>query len=541
MKFLKKFSAIVISIVIMLSIAVLNVSATTIIQDGLEVILTTDKDNYSKDDQIIATLSVKNTTNKNISNVSLENVIPSGYKLANSSKNTKQLTTLNPNEIVELRVVYVDDSSGEIDKVNNDNKINQDNKITKNNEIINTGDNLLQAIILVIAIVLSILLIIICLKNNKGKKILSLLLTISLIGSLLSITQIKVYAIEKYEKSLKIENSILIDGNHKKIESVVKYLLLNTNNVEQNEQNIIQQIKASGLDNIDNWKNFADNNNNGVPDKLDSIMGFDTDNYDSDEDGLPDFIEEMISSDKYNPDSDGDKLPDGYEIFTLHTMPTKNDSNDNGISDADEDFDKDGLSNLEEYLLKINPNDKDTDGDTLSDFDEIKIYQTDPLNKDSDKDGLRDGDEIKYKMDPFNPDTLNDGIFDGDRIFSISLDGEISDNKTIKPNLKIEISGKQIESLDVNKIENTDTFLNKNIPGYLGNAYDLTVDGKFNKATISFEIDSKYFEDDDFIPAVYYWNSENQSLTELSEQHLDGNTIIADLSHFSSYIVLDKH
>lgn len=130
MKFLKKFSAIVISIVIMLSIAVLNVSATTIIQDGLEVILTTDKDNYSKDDQIIATLSVKNTTNKNISNVSLENVIPSGYKLANSSKNTKQLTTLNPNEIVELRVVYVDDSSGEIDKVNNDNKINQDNKIT---------------------------------------------------------------------------------------------------------------------------------------------------------------------------------------------------------------------------------------------------------------------------------------------------------------------------------------------------------------------------------------------------------------------------
>lgn len=126
---------------------------------------------------------------------------------------------------------------------------------------------------------------------------------------------------------------------------------------------------------------------------------------DSDEDGLPDYIEKEIGSDRYNPDTDGDGLPDGYEYFTLGTDPKKADSDDNGISDADEDFDEDRLTNLEEYELGTDPFSKDTDYDGLSDYDEVKIYNTDPLKYDTDGDKVSDGDEIELGLDPNNPAT----------------------------------------------------------------------------------------------------------------------------------------
>ncbi|KAA0001790.1 MAG: hypothetical protein FE048_04860, partial [Thermoplasmata archaeon] len=40
------------------------------------------------------------------------------------------------------------------------------------------------------------------------------------------------------------------------------------------------------------------------------------------------------------------------------------------------DIDGDGLSNKEEKKYKTDPYNKDTDGDTLSDYDEIYVYNT---------------------------------------------------------------------------------------------------------------------------------------------------------------------
>ncbi len=126
---------------------------------------------------------------------------------------------------------------------------------------------------------------------------------------------------------------------------------------------------------------------------------------DSDEDGLPDYLERRIGSDRHNADTDGDSLPDGYEYYTLGTGLKKTDSDDNGLSDADEDFDEEGLTNLEEYNLGTSPFNPDSDYDGLSDYDEINTYNTDPLNHDSDTDKVTDGDEVILGLDPNNPET----------------------------------------------------------------------------------------------------------------------------------------
>lgn len=76
-------------------------------------------------------------------------------------------------------------------------------------------------------------------------------------------------------------------------------------------------------------------------------------------------------------DADDDCLPDAWEAtYGL-------DVNDNGRLDLERqgergDCDADGLTNLEEYIAGTDPTSSDSDGDSLSDADELTFYGTDP-------------------------------------------------------------------------------------------------------------------------------------------------------------------
>lgn len=67
------------------------------------------------------------------------------------------------------------------------------------------------------------------------------------------------------------------------------------------------------------------------------------------------------------------------------------------------DTDNDGLTDAEEKQLGTNPSSADTDGDKLSDLDEVRVWMTDPLKADTDGDGYQDGSEILNGFNPKGP------------------------------------------------------------------------------------------------------------------------------------------
>jgi hypothetical protein len=78
------------------------------------------------------------------------------------------------------------------------------------------------------------------------------------------------------------------------------------------------------------------------------------------------------------------------------------------------DVDNDGLSQEKEQQIGTNTEVKDTDGDGISDTDEIVLFNTNPTTVDSDADGINDYKEIFYvKTNPLKFDTDGDGFYDG--------------------------------------------------------------------------------------------------------------------------------
>ena len=262
---------------------------------------------------------------------------------------------------------------------------------------------------------------------------------------------------------------------------------------------------------------------------------------DTDNDGLTDSLEEFYGTDKNNADTDEDGLNDFFELAYSMTSPLKPDSDDNGVNDANEDFDNDTLTNLKEMLNNGNPYMEDTDLDTILDKDELTAA-TKLDDYDSDADGLADNLEPQFNMDPLLEDTLGDGIKDGNRVFSVvSTSDDVEDDDTVVPSVEIALKGAQVDSLVVSKVDGNDIFLSEDVPGYIGNAYDFKVNGDFDTARITFELDAKLLQDPGFVPAIYYFNEDDQVLEELPNQTLNGNKISAEVEHFSKYIVLAKN
>ncbi|MDX1451671.1 MAG: fibronectin type III domain-containing protein, partial [Oleiphilaceae bacterium] len=117
--------------------------------------------------------------------------------------------------------------------------------------------------------------------------------------------------------------------------------------------------------------NTADSDGDGLPDAWEIDNGLDPQNAndafeDWDNDGLSNLEEYTAQSDLNDADSDDDGMPDGWEVDHGH--------NPNNAADATQDADNDGVSNLNEYLSAT-----DTVPPVISLSSEITLNANGPL------------------------------------------------------------------------------------------------------------------------------------------------------------------
>jgi len=122
-------------------------------------------------------------------------------------------------------------------------------------------------------------------------------------------------------------------------------------------------------------------------------------------------------------DSDADDIDDGWERRYFSSLAR------NGTADNDSEGGPDGLTDSEEYAVGSNPQKADTDGDGLTDGEEVKTYGTSPVKADTDRDGLSDYAEVHtYHTSPRNPDHDGDGLRDGEEVHMYGSDPDDTDS-----------------------------------------------------------------------------------------------------------------
>jgi hypothetical protein len=115
-----------------------------------------------------------------------------------------------------------------------------------------------------------------------------------------------------------------------------------------------------------------------------------------------------------NSDTDGDGLTDGDEVYVYNTDPLASDTDNDGLPDKWE-LDKSKTSPIMADTDKdgVPDGSEDPDHDSLVNGLEF-AWKTDPLVADTDNDGLTDGDEVNvHGTNPLVADTDNDGLNDG--------------------------------------------------------------------------------------------------------------------------------
>lgn len=292
----------------------------------------------------------------------------------------------------------------------------------------------------------------------------------------------------------------------------------------------------------DEWQYMKDENENGLPDFFENFENW-SKLADTDGDGLPDSIEEYLGCDPNNIDTDGDGLNDYYEVFGTFTDPTKADTDENGVNDGDEDFDEDGLTNLEEFDNKTNPYIADTDSDGLSDGDEVNTYGTDPLVADTDGDGLDDGDEIVLGTNPLVQDTDGDGIIDSKEKFQQTFTHKVKndDCAVTEVIVDMECTGNINRTTTVESVMNVD-ILCTDVVGLVGEPFEIETTSEFDKATLTFKIDKNRLGEIPFDNLLFLWyNEEDNEFVELETMLDEANgTASITTTHFSKYMVVDQ-
>lgn len=204
--------------------------------------------------------------------------------------------------------------------------------------------------------------------------------------------------------------------------------------------------------------------------------------------------------------------------------------------ELDGDEDGDGLTNEQEYDLGTNILYDDTDGDGINDYEEINVYNTNPLKEDTDGDGILDLNEILLGLNPCDIDSDGDGILDGEENITYNASNE-------ELGVNIEINGQGnvsdviIDTVEINELDNINAITSP--------IYNFSTNGNLEKANVEITYDEttitdKGFNEEDL--SLYYFNPSDYTFEKVETTiDTENNTASATLSHFSMYLLANKN
>ena len=178
--------------------------------------------------------------------------------------------------------------------------------------------------------------------------------------------------------------------------------------------------------------NKGDMDSDGVLDAVDNCPGTANNlQEDADGDGKGDVCDNCLYiSNPMQEDADMDGVGNICDNCPDVSNHSQADNDLDGLgNECDDDDDNDGLSDVFEVSIGTNPLSADTDGDGLTDYEEVYFdglagytpgSDTNPLNSDTDGDGYSDTKEINSGSNPLDPGSVP-VCADGD----INRDGKV--------------------------------------------------------------------------------------------------------------------
>lgn len=290
---------------------------------------------------------------------------------------------------------------------------------------------------------------------------------------------------------------------------------------------------------VQTYDNGVSLNSNIVKMVADEELGFVQEYVDTDSDGLIDMYEHIFGSDIENPDTDSDGLSDFVEVMMSATDPLYIDSDEDEITDGNEDCDEDKLTNLQEIAYNTSIVSEDTDSDGLTDYDEIFVYGTKPENPDTDDDTINDGDEVSLGLDPLSADSDGDGTDDcKEKIRQTYVhDVENEDCAVDEVIVDIEATGNIQATMSVESVMGIDV-LCSNVAGLVGEPFEINTTSEFDEATITFKVDTEKLDTEIDNLVIVWYDEDNRDFVIMDTVYdFENNTLSTVTNHFSLYFI----
>lgn len=505
----------------------------------LAVTVSTNRNEYKADQKIDITIDFQNFSDNNIENISVEYRLPEGYILQEKAENDSIVKNVMFGDKQSVTVTCVPGKAGV------------------------SFTNVLFVVFCVVAVLGIVGAIVLLCKKKKNLAIFPAVLALTaLVGC-------GVIFLQSYEKKdtrevHALNTEVLIDGKETIIDVLVRYdtvlpdpnmicvdynlLLIDkyVNNERKFSRDYLKKGETlekpvdprSDVGSFVGWYTDFTYTEEFVFSKPlnESVILYakwEIDTTDSDDDGLIDSYENYLGCDPKKIDTDNDRLMDGFEV-NIGLDPCKTDTDGNGVSDYEDDLDRDGLSNGYEAEIGLNAASLDSDMDGLNDYDEVMLVKTNPLVTDTDDDG---GNDFWEYNNGYNPLEYNQS-------FIVKVDAEKTEEYIyISAGVELELKNGSVDSLSISEVDVVDhPMVRYTLPGYLGAAYDFSVEGDFDKATLTFHYNTEFYGEpnEEFQPRIYYINEETGLYEELENQVVENGVVKATTTHFSKYILLNQ-